>query len=767
MDENKLIEKTREVFYKQKELTDLIDDLKDEVKKVYYKNQELTEENKLLKDKISLMGSQTEEVAVSPVFEGQEKTAVQIEAVEQEMQDVEEMHIEGVGLNDYSPELPDSSSIKQDRSRDFRKNAIAEFFLGKNVIAKIAAILIFLGVLTFGQMAYVDWLDDVGRSLLILFTGIVFGLVAWYTEKKKLTVFSNVFYGISLFILFYSILLAGFTFMLFNTLWISILLLALLLATMVYFKDKRYEFLDIVLSIFYLVVGFTFLYCIEEMNIVVASILSVFFVAMIGYNVYTFSSKHYKNSEVMRAIFQIIHLVSILYFVIFVLIQDDLLTSAPVVMIGYSILQVAILYILGISFDFDKYSPFRYMSPILLLISMYVVTHIFNMSILQDRDVSFQLSFLTYAVLLIPIYIHLYKKYKDTSPDVGRIYYYTIGLSYLVFALTAQQLYVSRSLSVSNKLILVGIGAVVAYVVYLFQKDEVQRFLFWKYLIALTLTSVFYVFIYGSINLYDLPVAITVVSVSLVILGVNLILKYWKKMESSIEKELVKLFVVYSFVPLIVVLMMEYVTSDASYLLTVIVFWLIGFRWLSESRHLHTKLQTYFTLTLNVVIVGLTYGLNLIYFDHDFSQFADVFKLAFVVLPNLYIVYSLKEIYVDHLKKLKEEGMFVLVYLIGVLVHSYYIHRYINIEFDKVILSSYFLIASAVGVLIGFRQDWSISRRLGLFAIYYSLLKFFIYDFYAQDFSSFVRMMTYFILGFVLLGISILYAYLERTYKKQ
>mgnify|MGYP000934943999 FL=1 len=88
-------------------------------------------------------------------------------------------------------------------------------------------------------------------------------------------------------------------------------------------------------------------------------------------------------------------------------------------------------------------------------------------------------------------------------------------------------------------------------------------------------------------------------------------------------------------------------------------------------------------------------------------------------------------------------------------------------EFDKVILSSYFLIASAIGVLLGFRMNWSISRRLGLFAIYYSLAKFFVYDMYSQDFSAFVRMVTYFVLGSILLGISFLYAYLEKIYGKE
>ena len=92
----------------------------------------------------------------------------------------------------------------------------------------VATVLIFLGILTFGQMAYVDWLNDVGRVLLIMFTGFVFFGIAYFSEKKNILVFSNVFYSLSIFIVYYSLILAHFSFSLVNGHILSYLVLLLM-----------------------------------------------------------------------------------------------------------------------------------------------------------------------------------------------------------------------------------------------------------------------------------------------------------------------------------------------------------------------------------------------------------------------------------------------------------------------------------------------------------------------------------------------------------
>jgi hypothetical protein len=107
------------------------------------------------------------------------------------------------------------------------------------------------------------------------------------------------------------------------------------------------------------------------------------------------------------------------------------------------------------------------------------------------------------------------------------------------------------------------------------------------------------------------------------------------------------------------------------------------------------------------------------------------------------------------------------IYLVGVIIHAVFITQYINFSFDKVILSSYYMIAAAVAILWGFRQNYLTVRKIGLFAIYFSLAKFFVYDFWANDFTMYVRFLSYFILAIVLFGISALYSYLERVYGSQ
>jgi len=769
MSENKLVEKTKEVFNKQKELTDLIDELKEEVKGVYYQNRRLSDENKSLKKQVSLLqskqGEVKEPIGFEPSFSLPKEEKVEVVEAKPTMEQPTELPLE------HPAERPEPIEEKDyynyEIERNTRKNAISEFFLGKNVIAKIAAILIFLGVLTFGQMAYVDFLNDVGRAFLILFTGLVFCGVAFLTEKRNYTVFSNVFYGVGLFIIFYSILLAGFQFALFNSVWISILLLALLLATMVYFKDKRNDFLDSILFTFSNVIGFAFLFCLSDLSIAISVVFSILFVGTIGFVAYMYFMKYYRDNSLVKSIFQMIQFGGTIYYLLFILFNDELLESSPIALIAFSLLQVGILVFTNLSFEFDDKSRLPYVSPVILLITLYITANLLNITILQDRYISFTLSFLTFSILLIPLLVMVSKKFDKQLPNMSRIYTYTLGASYLIYAVTASSIFDQVLYPMGTRFLLLGIGLISSYVVLTLRQDEKLKFLYWGYTIMFVLLVITEFYILDNLRGYYLNDAIILGVVSLTLIGVNISLKYWKQLECIVEKEIMKAFMVFAFLPFIIILMKEHISSDSAYIMAVIMLWLVGNRWLSELKPLKTVYHNYYTLILNVVIVLLTFTLNQVYFDHDFSQFSDVFKLMFMFSVNVYIIYSLKEIYVDHLRKHHPETMFIVVYLLGVLVHSYYIHNYINIEFDKVILSSYFLIASAVGVLIGFRQNWSNSRRLGLFAIYFSLLKFFIYDFYTQDFTSFVRMMTYFILGFVLLGISILYAYLERTYSKQ
>jgi hypothetical protein len=130
-------------------------------------------------------------------------------------------------------------------------------------------------------------------------------------------------------------------------------------------------------------------------------------------------------------------------------------------------------------------------------------------------------------------------------------------------------------------------------------------------------------------------------------------------------------------------------------------------------------------------------------------------------------VYSLRELFLyikEEFPLFDREWVFIIAFKTGVFIQAIFIHRYINFTYDKVILSSYFMIAAAIGVLYGFKARWKKARYIGLAAIYFSFIKFFVYDFFKQDLSDPVKVVTYISLGVVLLGISFLYSQLEKTY---
>lgn len=297
-----------------------------------------------------------------------------------------------------------------------------------------------------------------------------------------------------------------------------------------------------------------------------------------------------------------------------------------------------------------------------------------------------------------------------------------------------------------------------------FTKDKVHKGISYFFVLILLFKNLLYYPFSGSLTFAESDVLFVTFGLGLVLLGINLYFKYKKQEENEYDMILVNALNLLALVPIIMTITNDLISNEAAFIMASVMALFIGYRWLIIIEPLKMKNEKHFVLGVNIGILLLTFSLNLFYFDHDFSQFKDVLKFFLLFLVNVYNVWSLREIYKGYCKTDHVERNFIILYGIGVLIHSIFIHRYINFEFDKVILSSYFLIASAVGILAGFRQGWSVTRRIGLGAIYFSLAKFFIYDFFNQDFSNFVKMVTYFILGFILLGISYLYAYLEKTY---
>ncbi len=749
MSQNKLVDKTRKVLEKQKELGTLIDDLKSEVKDVYYENQKLTEENLKLKEKLALFQRSSEPVKpqVEPVKEVVKERVVEKEPVKKA----------------EPPKMPSPTIVV--RKREKQPNPFVEFFLGKNIIAKIAAVLIFLGIITFGQMAY-DWLPDLGRFLLIFFTGAFFFGIGIYFERKKAFVFSNVFYTIGLAIIYYSFMLARFGFELYSISVLSYLLALLMAFTLYFFKDKRYEFLDVSLFVFYFVAGLSIVFYLPITSVFSHYIEVVLFACLLGYAMYQYYTNYIKENVKLKMITQILlAIISIVATVGIMVLYDERAQLFAVVALLYSTLFVLTVYLMNYMNTKSSTSPIKYSLPIITTIVLLMMSIVYY-SFLDEffRAESGGTAVFVFIVLFAPVYAYLFKTKKEDDLFITNYYAIILASAMLIYSFVAGaiNLYEPLDFYVLN-LILVA-EVLIFFTLSKFTKDDLQRYISYIFIGVLLLRNLNYYQTEGALLFTDSNVLFVTIGLGVVLFGINSFFRYMKQSEHQIDNVVVNGFNVLALVPFMMVFTNDLLSTDKAYIMAMVMVLLVGYRWLMELDIFRMFYKKHFILGMNISILLLTFALNLFYFDHDFSKFEDVFKFLFLFAVNVYIVYSLKEIFAGYCKTIYVERNFIILFGIGVTIHSFFIHNYINIEFDKVILSSYFLIASAVGVLAGFRQGWSVTRKIGLGAIYYSLAKFFIYDFYTQDFSSFVRMMTYFILGFILLGISFLYAYLERTY---
>ncbi len=751
MENNKLIEKTKKVMETQKELSDLVLDLKNEVRDVYFGNKKLQEENHRLRLELRKhTETETETVITNEVPEVLVKQEVKKEAVTQKSVEPKHQFQKVV----HTPKKP---------------SPLMEFFLGKNVIVKIATILIFLGVISFGQLAYVNWLNEFGRVLLIFSTGaFIFGL-AFFAEKKKGIVFSNVFYGLSLFVMLYSFILAKDGFGLIDSHVLTYLSLILVIGSFAYFRAKRYEFLDVILFAFYFLSALLFVIEIEPGNSVSLFLEFLIYTTVLGYITYNYAVNYFKDSKQARLVSFLIN--SLIYVVIVVF----FITTVPL-NIGSVVFGMFILGLFGTFFGYvttiyasDKYDP---NARFLVAFQTTVILFVSSLLIAEGLSSGFGLTdgsntILVLIISFIPLYVYLYKQQAKVVTDfknyfivimagLGILYTFTVGRGYSI----TEDDFALRNL-------LLVIEAIIFFVLGKFTKDNIHKFIAYVVGVLVILTNVNFLYQDGTFTFEQSNIIFITMMMGVLMIAINTLFKHFKEDDNKEDSIFAHGVMMVVLIPVVTTFTYDLLSTDIAYLLASVLLLFIGYRYLAVLNIWKVQYRKNFVLIVNTAIVLLTFSINLVYFDHDFSLFSDVFKFTFMFVMNGYIIISLRETYRDFYQEKTEEKFFIILFGIGVLVQSFFIHRYINIEFDKVILSSYFLIASAVGILFGFRKNWTMTRKIGLGSIYFSLGKFFIYDFYSQDLTTFVRMMTYFILGFILLGISFLYAYLEKTYAIQ
>ena len=762
MSSNDLFDKTKKVVEAQKDFVDLVNDLKNEVKSVYDRNRKLEAENSKLKEEIQyFLKSGTKQTVVSePVMK---------EPVIEDANIIEEVKVEEKRDESHTtvlkPKVPQSKINKAPKTQ----SPLVEFFLGKNIIVKIATILIFLGVISFGQLAYVNWLNEVGRVILIFLVGVFIFGIAYIAEKKKAIVFSNVFYGLSLFVIMYSFILAKDGFGLISNHVLAYLLIGLITSSFIYFKDRRYDFLDIILFGFYYLAALIFVIGIEPSSGIYVLIEVIMFTIILTYITYIYSRFHYESKPLMRVLSFSVNTIILIIITMYINIQLSVHT-------GFFSLSIFILGLFGLftGYVIAMYTNEKQSFNANIVTALQTMILIFLGSLLIS--LSFEYTFgmingsnviLLFIVSFIPLYTYMYRQQDNDYVELKQYFIIVIAAVGFLYTFISGPLGSRSNFEFDVRNILLIVETLIFYILGKFTKQDLHKAISYILGALVIVTNINHLITDGTFLFDQSNIVFVTMLMGITMLLVNMFMKYRFKDEHDEDGIFAHSITLLALIPVVITFTNDLFSTDLSYLLASILILFIGYRYLCELSIWKLQYRKYFISGIHLIIILLTFAINLVYFDHNFSLFSDVFKFLFMLVMNGYIVVSLREIYRLYYEEEYEENFFMVLFGIGVLVQSFFIHNYINIEFDKVILSSYFLIASAVGILVGFRKNWTLTRKIGLGSIYYSLGKFFIYDFYRQDLDTFVRMITYFILGFILLGISFLYAYLEKTYSKE
>jgi|LGOV01.1.fsa_nt_gb hypothetical protein len=753
MSVKKVIEKTAKVLDKQRELNDLILELETEVNN--------------LKESIEVKSKVAE-----PEIYNTKETVFKKEVIFKEKTIVKEKTIakppEFRPRKQYVfPEKSEEQKIK-DAKREATRQSITEFFLGKNVIAKIAVVLIFLGIVTFGRMAYIRWLNDVGRFVLILGIGISSGGLGYFFEKRKSNVFNNVFYGVSVFILYLAFLLGKFEYELMSSTMYFVSSIGLTAIVFGYFYKRRYDFLDSLLMLFYYTVVLTQLTASFQLDISIFDmiLITVLVLGVAGIS-YLYFTKYVREEGK-----QVSFTTSLITLGLFVFTISSILAgsgSTYIVML-YLGLNIFFIYLINLT-HILKGNWVQSIIITLASIAILILTGIAIRFSLFEAGILLNGSYITLiiATIFVPMYILLFIRNKQEDSPYLNMYSLVITTILIIFALTAAHgnssegitalysHYIRNIILLSEVLIFYGISKLTKY--------DMHKKLFYILIGVGGLFSLIYFTSIGDFTFNDIGMLMVNLAFVILIYGVNYLFYRYKQIDHTEDNMVLNLAGILLIAPLVATLSREGLRLDSSVALTSVVLFFIGYRWLLNLKFFKVKdLHKELIIFLNILILIFIVVINFKYFDHRFIYFGDVFKFVYVLGVNIYVVKALEELYDYYKTEDYEEVLFIFMFLIGVVIQSLFIHYYLNIEFDKVILSSYFMISSSVAILYGFKSGWTKVRKIGLAAIYFSLIKFFIYDFYTQEFSEYVKMGTYFILGFVLLGISFLYAYLERTY---
>jgi hypothetical protein len=766
MSVDKMIEKAKKVLDKQRELNNLIIDMKDEVRAV-------EQENKVLKDRIQQL-----ERKVQKAPEAMQTMEPVNEQVRQEKQE-EVPPIEAspvLPIQQETPALQVEAPAPQAKKSSPVPKPIMEFFLGKNVIVKIAAILMVLAIITFGQIAYVDWLNSLGRFILIVGIGGFFLGLGYFFEQKNIQMYAHIFYIIGLSVLVANSFLGQFEYDLYGNLAQLIMLLVLTGVPLYYFKEERAAFLDTFLIPYYLFILISPLFLFNMTVFDVGTFIgTTLLIGLVGFAIYSHVILYVKRGEplVYIDIFSITIAITLLGLGVGVVVNTDSFSFGHVIVLLYQIYLIGLLY--AINFKRLNERPFSVQIALLLMTTLgFLILGISLNGTFEDLSgyTNQTLQTLFMSVLLLPIYIYLFVKEEETTENVRNLYLIVIAFVTLLYTFIMERSYNAvtfdfinnnSTITLGMKNLILVLETTLLFVVSLYTKDKMQRKVSYSFM-----GTILAVYLFKFILRWDFEgFHSAIIFVPSILAALTMyVLNYFYNKKDTYDKDILTFLVILTVIPLFSAITKEWLINEYPIHLASIILWFVIVRFLSTIQVFHTPYQTKRHVAMNLLIVLFVFIGNFYYLNHDFTTFHDIFFIFYVLLANVYLVQALRELYhfMTSSPAANKEQWFIGLYILGVGIQAIFVTQYINFSFDKVILSSYYMIAAAVGILWGFRYNWLLVRKIGLFAIYFSLAKFFVYDFWANDFDLYVRFVSYFMLALVLFGISALYSYLEKTY---
>ena len=683
-------EKTDKIVEKQRELNQLVLEIKNDVGRVEQENERLRNE---LTELRKTMHEPKEKVVQEP------KKIIQQETILKTKLETEQKE---TAIQKTIHEKVDTKS----KENTEKENAFIEFFLGKNVIVKIAAVLMVLAVITFGQIAYIDFLNDFGRYMLIIGIAVFFIGLAYFFEKKSNTVFNNIFYLLGFVLLLVDNFLAIYEYNLYGNTVFMIYLLVITLLPLIYFYKKPDDFLHLSIVPYYAFILLSPI--IIYGNDGYSSFSRFFLIGLViissGYAIYhAMINQIPKKSNIIILNYVILTIFAIIINIFGeVLVFSNEVSFAHFTVLMYQILFIALYY----SFNIKGTKERSFNVQVSILLSTSITFIILCVSLTESVYALFSIKnnslWSLFGVLLfIPLYSYFFINRKERDDKIINSYLVILSILALIFtffvekgAMSNPQLQnYNRVLPYWVKNLILLVETSIIFTLASFTKDKIQRYVSYGFIGVLVFSSSIYTFLTpANQNLSEWAVFVPTIITSIYLFTYNFL--YIK--EEKYTKEIATCLLVFSGLPLFLNIGNDLILEDTPIKIATMVLYLIGMRQLLRWNVFKSTYLKEITLGINALIIILTLSVNAFYFDHNLRIWMDVFKLLYVFLINVYLIQALQETYhyITKIYTYEKETWFIILYVIGTIIHALFITTYVNVSFDKVVLSSYYMISA-------------------------------------------------------------------------